>query len=243
MIFKQVLGAVSALVVMLVAGSAASAGIVVHRVGDQDFAVGAGPLPVALVKAAGADEAFPFNGTVFGDDRGPRDFGTVRFTYAFAPTTSPDDGILTLGLIGLDSMPHERATVKFWLDGVEQPNGPFTGMSSPLFRSSASVVSVPVPSSLLADGTLEVMVKTYRASPGFAGNAIEADFSTLAVVYPEPVAGSGNGAGDESNGGGGTSTGGTGRPGPPATVPLPPGLLMGLGGLLLAKIARHNSAR
>src|SRR3954468_17549631 len=106
--FSKPAGAVLVLAVLLAAGSHASAGVVVHRVGDQDFAAGAGPLPITTVKSAGADEAFPFAGTVFGDDRGPRDFGKVRFSYAFAPPTSPADGLLTLGLIGLDSMPNAK---------------------------------------------------------------------------------------------------------------------------------------
>ena len=111
-------------------------------------------------------------------------------------------------------------------------------MSSPLFRSSASVVSVPVPASLLSDGRLEVTVKTYRASPGFAGNAIEADFSTLAVVYPDAGPG-GNDPGNGSNGGG-NNGGGVGRP---PMVPLPPGVFMGAAGMLIAEIARRRAIR
>ena len=188
----------------LLAGPSALGGLVTHRLGEQDFAHGAGPVLVDDARSAGGNEAFPFDGTVFGDDRA-RKFGTVRFAYAFKPSAVPADGTLVLGLIGLDSAPGSPATVRLYLDGIEQPNDAFAGASSPLFRSSASVVSVPVDGDLLSDGALEVTVKAFRRSPGYPGNAIEADFSTLSLFDLSTPPGNGTGSG---NGGGGTPGGG-----------------------------------
>jgi hypothetical protein len=167
---------------------AARGGVVTHRLGEQDFAHGAGPVLVAAAAAAGANEAYPFDGTVFGDDR-TRKFGKLSFTYAFQPPAVPADAALTLGLLGLDSPPGTEATVRVYFDGVEQPNAPFAGASSPLYRSSASVVTVPVSAGLLADGELTVTVKAFRRSPGYPGNAIEADFAELSLGRPGHPAG------------------------------------------------------
>lgn len=198
-------------------GSAARGGpVVVHQLGEQDFADGAGPIWVEQVKTVGKDETFPFDGTIFGDDRN-HSFGKVKFAFTFdAPLATADgsraDGTLTLGLIGLDSPPGSAATVKLFLNGVEQPNAAFAGVSSPLYNSSASVVSVPVAGSLLAGGTLDVTVKAYRASPGFAGNAIEADFASLAVAGVDPPPGN---TGNTGGTPGGTPGGSGGTPGQP----------------------------
>jgi hypothetical protein len=234
------------------------AGVVTYRLGQQDFAHGQGPLLVSQSRAAGSDEAFPFDGTVFGDDR-TRRFGRIRFTYSFAPVTTPAAGTLTLGLLGLDSPPGSEPTVRLYLDGVEQPNAAFAGVSSAVYRSSASVVTVPVPAELLADGQLNVSLRAYRASPGYPGNAIAADFSTLqlstSISGGDNSGGSDGGDGgtdggtDGENNGGGNNGGGNngggidggGNP-TPNPIPLPPAAWAGLSGLVLAALLRKKVA-
>ncbi|QOV89096.1 hypothetical protein [Humisphaera borealis] len=237
------------------------AGIVTYRQGEQDFASGAGPILVTDAVLAGANEAAPFDGSVFGDDRRSA-FGRIRFTYQL-PKETTGDGSLTLGLIGLDSPPDSKPTVKLFLDGIEQPNAPFAGVSSPLFRSSASVVSVPVPAALLEDGEVEILVKAFRRGPGYPGNAISIDFSTLTVMNVNTIPGDGtNGGGTDQPGGGGNGGGGNGggdnggTPGggggggnngggggvvhPPTAIPLPPAVWAGGVGLLMAAFARKK---
>jgi hypothetical protein len=197
----------------------ANGGVTVYQLGDQDFSSGAGPITVDQIKAASVGEPSPFDGTIYGDDRNNR-FGKIRFSYSFAPAPGAADATLTLGLIGLDSPPGSPSTVKLFLNGVEQSNAAFAGTSSPHFRSSESVVSVPVSSVLLGSGTLDVTVKAFRRSPGFSGNAIEADFSTLSIGVPDITPGgsgnggngSGNGSGNgPGNGGNGQGSGGNGQ--------------------------------
>lgn len=190
--------------VALSAVPAARAGVVVRQMGEQDFAAGVGPITVDMARAAGANEAAPFDGSVFGDDRNPV-YGKLKFSYEYAPAAVTADGTLTLGLIGLDSPPGARPTVRLYLDGVEQPNAAFAGASSATYAASASVVSVPVPAAMLADGRLDVVVRAYRHLPGFRGNAIEADFSTLAMDDPTVATGGGRP--------------GTGQPGDPGQTP------------------------
>ena len=251
----------AALLAFLAVGLASSqAGVAVYQLGEQDFAAGSGPIPVTATHAAGANEAYPFNGTVFGDDRIPR-FGRIEFTYQFAAPTSPGDGLLTLGLIGLDAVPGSPATVRLSLNGVEQPTEPFVGVSSPLYRSSESVVTVPVAANLLSGGKLNVTIQAVRASTGFAGNAIEADFSTLAIPVvgstgPKPPPGDGTGGpgdgnnpGGPDNGGPGTGNGsgsgngngngsngsnGGGHTDRPPAVPIPPALFLALPAFAIA---------
>ncbi|MDB5295934.1 MAG: hypothetical protein JWO31_1917 [Phycisphaerales bacterium] len=257
-------------VATLAAAAPARAGVATYRLGEQDFAHLAGPVLVSQAKAAGANEAYPFDGTVFGDDR-TKSFGTVSFAYALAAPPAAAPGTLTLGLIGLDATPGSPATVRLFLDGIEQPNDAFAGVSSPLYRSSASVVTVPVPADLLADGRLEVTVKAVRHGPAFPGNAIEADFSTLTVATvgrpgggttggsiggiggigdpvdgtPDPDGnglppGSGGTPGGNPPGGNGNSGGGGGGTSPVPSVPLPPAVLSGGVGLLLAAVLRRR---
>jgi hypothetical protein len=261
------LTALSAFVFALAASfTPAKAGMTVYRLGDQDFASGAGPILVDQAKAAGAGEPKPFDGTVYGDDRNGL-FGKIRFSYSFAPIASAADSMLTLGLIGLDSPPGKSATVKLYLNGVEQPNAALAGVSSPSFPASASVVTIPVPSSLLTNGKLDVEIKAFRHSPGFSGNAIEADFSTLSIGTPDVNPGGGgqnpggggnpgggtdpggnggggnNGGGNNggnNNGGGGNNGGGNGGGSGPVTVPLPSASYAGLLGLALCVIAMRR---
>ena len=236
------------------------AGMVTFRQGEQDFASGAGPILVTDAELAGANEASPFDGSVFGDDR-RASFGRIRFTYQ-VPADTTGDGTLTLGLVGLDSPPDSRPTVKLFLDGIEQPNQAFAGVSSSLFKSSASVVTVPVSAAFLSDGEVEVLVKAFRRGPGYPGNAIGADFSTLTVMSVSSTPGDGmtpgNGGTDQpgpggneggnngtpgENGTGGDPDDGTGGGGvvkPPA-IPLPPAVWAGGIGLLFAAFMRKKA--
>jgi len=247
--------AACASLVGLLAANSAIAGLTTYRLGEQDFASGAGPILVSDAKAAGANESYPFDGTVFGDDRTPT-FGRIRFRYDVAATAPVVDVTLTIGLVGLDSPPGSKPTVKLLLDGQKQPNAAFAGVSSPSQRSSASVVSVPVPADLLADGILDVAIKSFRHGPGYPGNAIEADFSTLTIIdlsSPPPGGGIPPGSGlppddgvipgddpDETPGGqtpGGQTPGGQipgdGGAGPVPSVPVPPAVLLGAMGLAM----------
>ncbi|HEX8914451.1 MAG TPA: MYXO-CTERM sorting domain-containing protein [Humisphaera sp.] len=249
-------GAALAAAAVAAAAPPARAGVVTYRLGEQDFADGQGPVLVEQARAAGANEVAPFDGTVFGDDR-TRKFGRLSFRYAVAPPTAAGDGSLTLGLVGLDSPPGDGPTVRVFFDGVEQPNAAFAGVSAGAFRSSASVVTVPVPAGFLADGELTVTVKAFRRSPGYPGNAIEADFSTLAVPMTPATPGGGGsnpggggtdpggggtdpGGNGGNNGGGGTNNGGGDTDPPPHSVPLPPAAWAGLAGLGLAVAARRK---
>jgi hypothetical protein len=271
--FNQLAAAIAAALAMLALAAPARAGVAIYRLGDQDFANGAGPILVDQARTAGAGEPSPFDGAVFGDDRNGK-FGKVNFSYSFPAVASANDSTLTLGLIGLDSPPGKLATVKLFLNGIEQPNAPFAGVSSPSFPASASVLSVPVPAELLADGQLQVTIRAFRHSTGFSGNAIEADFSTLAITSPDAHPGGtggggnlpggngsggnggnggsgnggsgngGNGQGSGGNGGnGGNSQGGNGGGRPPIAVPLPPAAWCGLAGLLIAVTAVHRNGR
>ena len=233
---------------LLSVGPDAYGGVVTFRLGEQDFAHGAGPILVTSAESAGGNEAFPFNGTVFGDDRRAA-FGRVRFTFHLpSPTTGV--GSLTLGLIGLDSPPGAKPTVKLLIDGVQQPNDVFAGASSPNVRSSASVVSVPVASEMLSDGEVEVLVKAFRRGPGYPGNAISADFAALTVNAVGLNNGTPGGNGTDNpdgtdgpdQGGGGTDNpdhGGGGTNNPPA-IPLPPAVMIGGLGLALAAVMRRR---
>lgn len=263
---RTIVAAVAAIVAGVSAGSS-HAGITTYRLGEQDFANGQGPILVSQSRAAGGNEAFPFDGTVFGDDRTPR-FGRIRFSYTFLPPAIASTGLLTLGLLGLDSPPGSEPTVRLFFDGVEQSNSAFGGVSSAVYRSSASVVTVPVPADLLADGQLDIVIRASRPSPGYPGNAIAADFSTLQLAGvssggTDGGGGDGDGGGTDGGGnsggtnngggnnGGGTDSGGNGDGGgsnggggipTPNPIPLPPAAWAGLSGLVLAALLRKKIA-
>lgn len=238
--------AVVAVGLLLSLAPAARGGLVTFRNGEQDYAHGAGPILVSSAQIAGSNEAFPFDGTVFGDDRRAA-FGRIRFTFHL-PSPTTGSGSLSLGLIGLDSPPGTKPTVKLFLDGVQQPNDVFAGVSSPDVRSSASVVTVPVDAEVLADGQVEVLIKAFRRGPGYPGNAISADFAALTVnaVGLNNPGGNGtdnpDGPDGPDQGGGGTDNpdqGGGGTNNPPA-IPLPPAVLIGGLGLALAAVVRRR---
>lgn len=160
---------------------AASAGVVrSFQLGEQDFIDGQAPVSVPAVKQAGVGEPYPFDGTVFGDDR----FSLGAFTYVHTfdfGGFSPVSATLTLGLLDHDSFPGDAATVAIRFNGVPQPSGALVGDSMPSAASSASVVALPIPLALLAGGKLQVDVIAIRPAPGEAGNSLEPDFSRLTV--------------------------------------------------------------
>ena len=73
-IANLVAGAIAALLGL---GRPAMAGSVQFQLGDQDFADGAAPVFSSQIRAAGAGEAYPFDGTIFGNDT-VRGAGRVR---------------------------------------------------------------------------------------------------------------------------------------------------------------------
>ena len=67
--------------------------VAVSQLGEQDFANNTGRVTDRQIRAAGAGEAYPFNGAVFGDDRKPgkKALGSVRYTHTFDPTATGYD--------------------------------------------------------------------------------------------------------------------------------------------------------
>ncbi len=212
------------------------AGLSVFQLGEQDFIPSGGLIWDSDIKAAGLGEPSPFDGTNFGDDR-TRSLGSIKWTHAFTlPALEHGDVIrsasLTIGVIDIDSPPGYPATVRLKLNGHRQPVDAFTGISMPGLPSSAQVVTVPVPVELLSEGELMVYLQAIRHAPGFPGNAIELDFSRLAIetspgILPNPGGQDGSShfpsGGEGGTGGTGGNSGGNGGPsnGPPTAIPLP----------------------
>lgn len=216
---------------------AARAGTVQFQLGEQDFADGTTPVLSAAIRAAGAGEQYPFDGSIFGNDLVPS-LGAFEYAHRFdLRGATPLSATLTIGLIDVDSPAHAPLdTIALTLDGIEQPAGLFAGVSAPGSPSSAEVVNVPVPVELLADGSLAIGVVAKRAGAGNLGNAIEADFSRLVIETdgrfdpPDPHDAHGD---SEGNGDGNDNTDGNGGR-DPAEVPVPVVLLPA--GLLLAAL-------
>lgn len=196
-----------------------SAGTVQFQLGEQDFADGKTPVYSREIKSAGAGEAFPFDGTIFGHDlKSGSTLGAFDYTHTFdLGGARPVSATLTVGLIDIDSPADAPLdTVSLALDGFGQPTDLLVGISAMSAKSSVEVVDIPVPVELLADGVLNVRFAALR--PGYAnlGNAIEADFSRLVVqvepapaIIPDPLPT----PIDPDDGGG------------PQPVPLPPALI------------------
>jgi hypothetical protein len=169
--------------------SFAEAGSVQFQLGEQDFADGKTPIYSRQIRAAGAGEMFPFDGTIFGNDlkSGPT-LGAFGYTHTIdLGGARAVSATLTVGLIDIDSPADAPLqTVSLSFDGFGQPADLLTGISAVNAKSSVEVVDIPVPVELLADGVLNVNVAALR--PGYAnlGNAIEADFSRL-VVHVAPA--------------------------------------------------------
>jgi hypothetical protein len=225
-----------------------------YQLGQQDFAGDNTPIYDSQIRAAGAGEAYPFNGTVFGDDRTAK-LGSLQYTHTFDAATilRQSDGMrsasLTLGVIDIDSPPGSKPTLGVWFNGVRQPvDALFTGISAPGIPSSAEVVTVPVPLHLLGDGSLNVRLTALRAAPGFRGNSIAVDFSKLSIEADLPDAPDGDG-GNRAPGIVPWGNGGGGPDKPPTAVPLLRSDLAGitavttlaLGGLLARAARRRRS--
>src|SRR5438270_3828653 len=105
-----VLGLAMMAAVTLVRPGTARAGVSTfqYQLGQQDFAGDNTPVFDSQIRAAGAGETYPFNGTVFGDDRTGK-LGSLEFTHTFDAATilRQSNGMLsaslTLGVIDIDS--------------------------------------------------------------------------------------------------------------------------------------------
>lgn len=164
-------------------------GGVVNQLGEQDFLDGQTPITSSAVVDAGVGEPFPFDGTIFGDDRIAGDFGSFEYIHDFAlGGLSPTSATLTIGLIDHDSFfgTPPLDTIDLFFDGIQQPDDMFLGIS--FASSSASVVQVPVPIALLLDGVLTVRVAATLSgeADSLPGNSLAVDFSVLNIV-PEPT--------------------------------------------------------
>lgn len=210
----------------------AGAGTVQFQLGEQDFADGRAPVLSSEIRAAGAGEQYPFDGSIFGHDM-ETSLGAFEYAHAFdLRGATARAAMLTIGLIDIDSPPDAPLdTVGLTLDGVAQPENLLAGLSALGSPSSAEVVSIMVPLEMLADGSLTVGVVAKRPGAGNLGNAIEADFSRLVVETdpaefdPPPTSGGGDDYGD----------GGGGSDGEPVIIPVPVALWPA--GLLLAGLA------
>jgi hypothetical protein len=213
----------------------AMAGNVQFQLGEQDFADGTTPVFSSQIRAAGAGEAYPFDGTLFGNDTVRGALGAFDFMHTFNLNgAKPVSAKLTIGLIDVDSTPqYPLDTVGVMFEGVSQPTEMLRGISAPGAKSSAEVVEIPVPLEYLSStGTLHVSVVARGAGYGNLGNAIEPDFSRLVIETAAesnrpPTDGGGL---DGNNGDNNLPDPGpvppTPPPGPaPQPVPLPPLLL------------------
>ena len=162
-------------------------GRIESTLGDQDFADGQTPIFTRDLLGWSVGEPAPFNGTVYGNDMLPM-LGSFEYAHTFnLAGATPESATLTLGLIDIDSPPGSPATVALYFDDIVQPFGAFMGVSDATHPSSAEVVTVPVPTHYLLDGSLRVRVMATRPGPGMWGNAIEADFSRLIVTTTSNV--------------------------------------------------------
>jgi hypothetical protein len=223
----------------------ARAGSVQFQLGEQDFADGKTPVYSDEIRAAGAGEMFPFDGTIFGNDmKSAGGLGAFDYTHTFdLAGATPVAAKLTLGLIDIDSPPeHPLDTLAVLFNGVSQPVDFLRGVSVTGARSSVEVVDIPVPLDLLAGGTLHVSVVATKPGYGNLGNAIEPDFSRLMVETA-----SGSVTPPNNNGGGGDPDPipvppPIIDPGPgPHAVPLPPMLIPA--GMMLAGLAAMPKGR
>jgi hypothetical protein len=216
----------------------AHAGTVQFNLGEQDFADGKTPVYSREIKFAGAGEAYPFDGTIFGHDL-KSSLGSFEYVHTFKLNEArPLAATLRVGLIDIDSPPDApRDTLSILLDGVVQPTNQFMGISKS-GPSSAEVIDIPIPIELLIDGSLHVSIAAKQAGYRSVGNAIEPDFSSLiietvhgAVVPPilDPDFFPSPGPDIDPN------------PEPVPAVPLPPALIPA--GMMLAGLAAAPKRR
>src|SRR4051794_28143228 len=199
-----------------------------YTLGQQDFAGDNTAIFDLQIRTAGAGEPYPFDGTVFGDDRTGK-LGSLEYTQTFDVGTlrAMPGGVrsasLTLGVIDIDSPPGWKPTLGVWFNGVRQPTDAlFTGISAPGIPSSAEVVTVPVSLDLLGRGSLGIRLAALEHAPGFRGNSIAVDFSTLTIDEETPTPpDDGRRAPGVVPWGSGGSDGGPQKP--PTAIPLPRG--------------------
>src|SRR5687768_2297686 len=102
-LIKDVALAVAVCSATAVSASTAAAGTVQFQLGEQDFADGQAPVLTSAIRAAGSGEAYPFDGSVFGNDIRPS-LGTFEYVHGFDLRGAvPKNATLTLGLIDADS--------------------------------------------------------------------------------------------------------------------------------------------
>jgi hypothetical protein len=222
---------------LLALSSIVRGGAVQFQLGEQDFADGKTPIYSYEIRSAGAGEAFPFDGTIFGHDVKATGLGAFDYIHAFdLGGHQPLSAKLVVGLIDIDSpADHPLETVGLRLNGIDQSTAKIAGISATDAASSVEVVELPVSIDLLTGGRLDVGFYAKRAGYGNLGNAIEADFSRLVIdVAPSVVPGPPD-------------------PGPiidppppivdpgPRPVPLPPAVLSA--GVLLVSLAARAAAR
>ena len=131
---------------VLCSAGVAGAGSVQFQLGEQDFADGKTPVYSREIREAGAGEAYPFDGTIFGNDVKPYQ-GAFEFEHMFdLGTAEPISGTLTIGLIDIDSpADHPLDTISITFDGFGQPTDMLVGISALNAKSSVEVVDIPVP--------------------------------------------------------------------------------------------------
>jgi hypothetical protein len=243
-IANLVAGAIAALL-----ARPALAGSVQFQLGEQDFADGKTPVFSSDIRAAGAGEAYPFDGTLFGNDTVRGALGAFDFTHTFNLNgAKPVSAKLTIGLIDVDSTPeHPLDTVGVLFEGVSQPATMLRGISAPGAKSSAEVVEIPVPIEYLGStGTLHVSVVAHAAGYGNLGNAIEPDFSRLVIeTAAEANRPPTDGGGLDGKDGGNLPDPGPVPPTPPEpgphSVPLPP--VLAPAGLIVLALATAPKRR
>jgi hypothetical protein len=185
--FQDVVRALASLATLAVATAAARGGTVSFQLGEQDFPDGKSPVYSSEIRAAGAGEAYPFDGTIFGNDvkTGPGSLGAFEYEHRLdfgGSAVKAVSATLEIGLIDIDSPSnHAFDTVAIEFDGVVQSSEKIVGISPRREPSSVEVVNFQVPPELLADGALRVSVTALRPGYGNLGNAIEADYSRLTV--------------------------------------------------------------
>ncbi len=186
---RALVGAIFVAIIVIASSPQVAQGSTVSLLGFQDFSDGKSPIFAFELANAGADESFPFDGTLFGSDILDDSLGSFSYTHTFdLAGETPTDAELTIGLIDHDSFDttFPTDTIDLYFDGVKQPDSSFEGISAP--PSSVSVVNVPVPLSFIMDGELVVYLAAVSPGPGNDGNGIAADFSELEIrAIPEPT--------------------------------------------------------
>lgn len=186
---RALVGAIFITMIVIASSPQTAAGSTVSLLGFQDFNDGKTPIFASEISVAGADEPFPFDGTLFGNDSLDDSLGSFSYTHTFDLSgETPTDAKLTIGLVDHDSFAATFPvdTINFFFDGVQQPDAIFKGISSR--PSSVSVVSVPVPLDFILDGELIVHFAATKPGTSYDGNGIAPDFSELEIrAIPEPT--------------------------------------------------------